>query len=262
MLTDTEPEVFFDPQEVLVPTDFDLMRATEVHPDRRAMDLAVALLFFPDRRERMEEIGLVRESYRTPEGYDQICSTIETAFLAGGLMQDHLSLDVLHKWAEEHWEELVSRQGIPRYSTMDWVKDIEGLIGAKMLLPERHEEIKQLLQKHDARSRYFITQVNKPGELMRWFRSIATVLLARPELRPKLKISAGFFETVKPRLDFTRTHQASSLDRAEVDSFPDVMFALAILGDPNARIDESGRLVLGAKKAPGQQPPLPGRLTV
>ena len=64
-------------------------------------------------------------------------------------------------------------------------------------------------------------------------------------------------------MDFTRTHEASPLDDSEIDSFPDVLLMMTILGNPRACIDEEGNLQLPPDPLINtQRAPLPDRKTL
>lgn len=238
-----EPPLQFDPQTVLKPGDFESMTKEDPKkPHRRAMNLAVASLLFPEHHSELsKKLKLFEENFSGVTW----AKRSHTLLFAAGVLKPVLSSGKGHEYAEIHWVATEREYAKRTFLAKD---DLTHLLGIKMLLPEHAVKIDQLLLESNPHVELWfderlIDPENPSSDRLEW---MALMFLAYPDLRKTHPLPDQLFRRLERSMDFTRTHQSSVFDDPEIDSFPSVMFMATILGNPHARIDEHGDLRLDA----------------
>jgi len=242
-MPDPTPRLQFDPKLVLKETDFDLItKSTKLH--RRGMNLTVACLLFPGRMsERSKEMADINSRLSLAIPYHQWTKNPGSMIFALGILKPFISREKSRAYTKKIWENEKLAYVLSPFLDLD---DLHLLLGVKMLLPEAAQEIDAVLKDNKSAAEEWVggIELDPENPQSATLEVLAMVFLAYPELRNMRPLPDRLFRRIEQSMDFSRRHKPSPLDDPEIDSFPGVLLMTTILGNPDARIDESGDLKL------------------
>lgn len=264
-LESAEPTpVMFDAARDLLPDDFERLSKRTGY-GTETMNVAVAALAFPERvKELRDAVERIKQQLLTEVGQTTSTANQWPNALAVGILQKQFPPGLVRAWGEKAWKD--TKKSIDRnpldYSELK--KQLPGLIGLLLILPEKREEIQKIFDRFtDMVEQELSAASNNTISLAA---SIADgcwrglLVLAYPDLRKKIKIRDTVWYTAKEYIQHDSHLGSQSPTKTYVGDFQDKVLGGLLFGHPDARI-ENGKIVLTpvARSPLTPNVPLPAR---
>lgn len=249
--------ILFNPEDLLGPEDFACMLPEPVvESDKRklAQNLAISLLFFPEKKVAVQKsIEEIKKALDSQEIEKAVSEKRESFLFAVALLKQYLPQEKLRAWTKTAWKEYKQK----RRPAHDLVEIMKVSLAVRMVCPEKTDEVETYLNhwRDEAERR---TELGLAQLDIEHFNSLALICLAFPEMRQNIHLEPDLFARVEKNYDRFRRYQ-NPLASEDVSFFPAAMLSLAILGNPEAKITETGELNFSPSKKVQKQTPLPPR---